>query len=77
MASASANPDTRAPAVLGLIGHTKLIEVSRFDTGPCPLFLSHLPVLEDGRLVGLLDESDILIRIAEDDGRFADRCARR
>ena len=34
--------------------------------------VSQLPVLDDGRLVGLLDESDILIRIAEDDGRFAD-----
>jgi cystathionine beta-synthase len=34
--------------------------------------VSQLPVLEQGKLVGLLDESDILLRIAEDDGRFGD-----
>src|SRR5690349_23119363 len=28
-----------APAVLDLIGDTPLVEVTRFDTGPCSLFL--------------------------------------
>ena len=27
------------PAVLDLIGNTPLLEVTRFDTGPCQLFL--------------------------------------
>ena len=27
------------PAVLSLIGNTPLVEVTRFDTGPCRLFL--------------------------------------
>ena len=39
MASASGNAEHPAPAVLGLIGHTPLIELSRFDIGPCRLFL--------------------------------------
>src|SRR5262245_32682270 len=30
---------TRAPAVLDLIGNTPLVEVTRFDVGPCTLFL--------------------------------------
>jgi cystathionine beta-synthase len=30
---------SQPPAVLGLIGNTPLIEVTRFDTGPCKLFL--------------------------------------
>jgi cystathionine beta-synthase len=30
---------TRAPAVLDLIGNTPLVEVTRFDIGPCTLFL--------------------------------------
>ena len=29
----------KAPAVLGLIGNTPLIELTRFDTGPCRLFV--------------------------------------
>ena len=35
-------PDSRSsnrPAVLDLIGGTPLVEVTRFDTGPCRLFL--------------------------------------
>src|SRR5579859_5233533 len=27
------------PAILGLIGHTPLVELRRFDTGPCQLFV--------------------------------------
>jgi cystathionine beta-synthase len=33
------NHPSRPPAVLGLIGHTPLIEVTRLDTGLCRLFL--------------------------------------
>jgi len=32
-------PQTSRPAVLGLIGNTPLIQITRFDTGPCQLFL--------------------------------------
>jgi len=32
-------PTARAPAVLDLIGNTPLVEVTRFDTGPCTLLL--------------------------------------
>src|SRR6266496_3723025 len=31
--------DARAPAVLDLIGNTPLVEVTRFDVGPCTLLL--------------------------------------
>jgi cystathionine beta-synthase len=27
------------PAVLALIGNTPLVEITRFDTGPCDLYL--------------------------------------
>lgn len=32
-------PSQAAPAILSLIGNTPLIEITRFDTGPCRLFL--------------------------------------
>ena len=32
-------PDPSSPAVLALIGNTPLVRVSRFDTGPCTLYL--------------------------------------
>src|ERR1700758_2764044 len=32
-------PNNSRPAVLELIGNTPLVRVSRFDTGPCTLFL--------------------------------------
>jgi len=32
-------PQDSRPAVLELIGNTPLVRVSRFDTGPCTLFL--------------------------------------
>ena len=34
-----AEQQVKPPAVLGLIGNTPLIELTRFDTGPCRLFL--------------------------------------
>jgi cystathionine beta-synthase len=35
--------------------------------------VSQLPVMEAGRVVGLLDESDLLVRVIADEGRFADK----
>jgi len=32
-------PTLARPAVLELIGNTPLVRISRFDTGPCTLFL--------------------------------------
>jgi len=29
----------RPPAILSLIGHTPLVEITRLDTGPCQLFV--------------------------------------
>jgi cystathionine beta-synthase len=37
--------------------------------------VSQLPVLDDGRLIGLLDESDLLAAVEEGPARFADRVA--
>jgi cystathionine beta-synthase len=34
--------------------------------------ISQLPVLQDGHLVGLLDESDLLLRVHDDSARFRD-----
>ena len=33
------NKIVKDPAILNLIGHTPLVEVTRFDTGKCRLFL--------------------------------------
>ena len=55
------------PAVLDLIGNTPLVRVSRFDTGPCTLFLAG--IAESRRLdqdrVGIA-----MINAAERDGRL-------
>jgi cystathionine beta-synthase len=34
--------------------------------------ISQLPVMEDGRIIGLLDEEDILVRVINDNTRFED-----
>ncbi|HEX4504542.1 MAG TPA: pyridoxal-phosphate dependent enzyme [Alphaproteobacteria bacterium] len=44
MTDSSSNPGVslragKPPAILDLIGHTPLVELTRFDTGPCRLFL--------------------------------------
>jgi cystathionine beta-synthase len=44
MTDRSSNPGVsrgsgKPPAILDLIGHTPLVELTRFDTGPCRLFL--------------------------------------
>jgi cystathionine beta-synthase len=59
---------TSAPAVLALIGQTPLIEVTRFDTGPCRLFLKLESQNPGGSIkdrVGLA-----MIEAAEKDGRL-------
>ncbi len=56
------------PAVLGLIGQTPLVEVTRFDTGPCRLFLKLESQNPGGSIkdrVGLA-----MIEAAEKDGRL-------
>ena len=34
--------------------------------------VSQLPVLKDGKVVGIVDESDLLMRVVDDEGRFAE-----
>jgi cystathionine beta-synthase len=34
--------------------------------------VSQLPVLSEGKVVGLLDESDLLMRVVDDEHRFTD-----
>ncbi|MHA3735462.1 pyridoxal-phosphate dependent enzyme [Pseudomonas sp. Eth.TT006] len=56
------------PAVLGLIGNTPLVQVTRFDTGPCTLFLKLESQNPGGSIkdrVGLA-----MIDAAERDGRL-------
>jgi cystathionine beta-synthase len=59
------------PAVLGLIGNTPLIEVTRFDTGPCRLFLK----LENQNPAGSIKDRIglAMVEAAERDGRLAPR----
>ncbi|MEO6744587.1 MAG: pyridoxal-phosphate dependent enzyme, partial [Caldimonas sp.] len=61
-----AHPDQ--PAVLKLIGNTPLVEVTRFDTGPCTLFLKLESQNPGGSIkdrIGLA-----MIEAAERDGRL-------
>jgi len=39
--------------------------------------VSQLPVLQAGQVVGLLDESDLLLRVIDDENASPTRCARR
>ena len=61
-------PDPSSPAVLALIGNTPLVRVSRFDTGPCTLFLK----LESQNPGGSIKDRIGLAMIdaAERDGRL-------
>ncbi|ALI03850.1 cysteine synthase A [Pseudomonas sp. FW306-02-F02-AA] len=61
-------PNNSRPAVLGLIGNTPLVRVSRFDTGPCTLFLK----LESQNPGGSIKDRIGLAMIdaAERDGRL-------
>jgi cystathionine beta-synthase len=56
------------PAVLDLIGNTPLVEVTRFDTGPCRLFLK----LESQNPAGSIKDrvGVAMIEAAERDGRL-------
>src|SRR6201991_1471101 len=61
-------PDAKPPAVLDLIGNTPLIEVTRFDTGPCTLLLK----LESQNPGGSIKDrvGRAMIEAAERDGRL-------
>lgn len=61
-------PNNSRPAVLELIGNTPLVRVSRFDTGPCTLFLK----LESQNPGGSIKDRIGLAMIdaAERDGRL-------
>ena len=61
-------PSLSRPAVLELIGNTPLVRVSRFDTGPCTLFLK----LESQNPGGSIKDRIGLAMIdaAERDGRL-------
>ena len=61
-------PQTSRPAVLGLIGNTPLVEVTRLDTGLCQLFLK----LESQNPAGSIKDRVGLsmIETAERDGRL-------
>jgi cystathionine beta-synthase len=67
MASPSASPH-RDPAILGLIGNTPLIGISRLDTGRCRLFVK----LENQNPGGSIKDRIALtmIEAAEQDGRL-------
>ncbi|UCV05601.1 pyridoxal-phosphate dependent enzyme [Dechloromonas denitrificans] len=56
------------PAVLGLIGNTPLIEVTRLDTGPCQLFLKLESQNPGGSIKDRVGLS--MIEVAERDGRL-------
>jgi cystathionine beta-synthase len=60
--------DSSPPAVLGLIGQTPLVELTRFDTGPCRLFVKLESQNPGGSIkdrIGLA-----MIEAAEKDGRL-------
>jgi len=60
--------ENRPPAILSLIGDTPLIEVTRFDTGPCHLFLK----LENENPTGSIKDRVALamVEAAERDGQL-------
>src|SRR6188768_2564971 len=63
----STAPD-KPPAILSLIGHTPLIEITRMDTGPCQLFVK----LENQNPTGSIKDRVALamIEAAERDGKL-------
>jgi len=68
MGQALVDPRANRPAVLDLIGRTPLVEVTRFDTGPCRLFLK----LESQNPGGSIKDriGMVMIEAAERDGRL-------
>lgn len=69
MAKRSKSADSKPPAVLGLIGNTPLIELSRFDTSPCRLFLK----LENQNPAGSIKDRIglAMVEAAEREGKIA------
>ncbi|MBA3650416.1 MAG: cystathionine beta-synthase [Chthoniobacterales bacterium] len=67
MTSSSTSPD-KPPAILSLIGHTPLVEITRMDTGPCQLFVK----LENQNPTGSIKDRVALAMIdaAERDGKL-------
>jgi cystathionine beta-synthase len=61
-------PDRRDPAILGLIGNTPLVEISRIDTGYCRLFVK----LENQNPTGSIKDRMALamVEAAERDGHL-------
>lgn len=59
---------TKPPAILSMIGETPLVEITRFDTGPCHLFLK----LENQNPTGSIKDRIALsmIEAAEEDGKL-------
>jgi len=64
-----ASDNAARPAVLDLIGNTPLLEVTRFDTGPCQLFLKLESQNPGGSIKDRIGLS--MIEAAERDGRLA------
>ena len=58
----------RVPAILGLIGNTPLVEITRFDTGLCRLFVK----LENQNPTGSIKDRMALamVEAAEQDGHL-------
>ena len=58
----------RPPAILSLIGHTPLVEITRMDTGACQLFVK----LENQNPTGSIKDRVALamIEAAERDGKL-------
>jgi cystathionine beta-synthase len=61
-------PATAHPAVLELIGNTPLVEITRFDTGPCQLFMKLESQNPGGSIKDRIGRS--MIEAAERDGRL-------
>lgn len=65
----SATPASSAPAILSMIGNTPIVRVTRFDTGPCELYLK----LENQNPGGSIKDRIALkmIEAAEVEGKLA------
>ena len=66
--TSSPTPSQKPPAILSLIGHTPLVEITRMDTGPCQLFVK----LENQNPTGSIKDRVALamIEAAERDGKL-------
>src|SRR5277367_4926064 len=64
----SSSKTGKPPAILGLIGHTPLVELTRFDTGPCRLFVK----LENQNPGGSIKDRIglVMVEAAERDGKL-------